>query len=80
MPQPGGERFEDLLARLEQLVQALECEDLDLEGSIQAYEEGVRIARACHQKLDEAERRVEVLRRLPSGEVLAEPLRTAKEP
>jgi exodeoxyribonuclease VII small subunit len=80
MADTGSERFEDLLARLEQLVKALECEELDLEQSLQAYEEGVRIARACHQKLDEAERRVEVLRRLPNGEVVSEPYRPVKEP
>ncbi len=72
----GGEeeRFEVLLARLEELVKTLECEDLELEKAIEAYEEGVRIARACHRKLDEAERKVEVLRRLPGGDVVAEPL------
>lgn len=69
----ASERFEDLLAQLEGLVKALESENLDLERSIQAFEEGVKIARECHRRLDEAERRVEVLRRLPSGEVESEP-------
>jgi exodeoxyribonuclease VII small subunit len=73
------ERFEDLLARLEALVKSLESEELDLERSIQAFEEGVGIARECHRRLDEAERRVEVLRRLPTGEVASEPLEVGKQ-
>ncbi|MBI5015149.1 MAG: exodeoxyribonuclease VII small subunit [Deltaproteobacteria bacterium] len=68
------ERFEELLARLESIVRALESEELDLEASLLAYEEGVKLARACHERLDEADRRVEVLRRLPSGAVTSEPL------
>ncbi len=71
---PASPKFEDLLARLETIVRSLESEELDLERSIAAFEEGVEIARQCHQRLDEAERRVEVLRRDPSGSVISEPL------
>lgn len=73
-----AERFEDLLARLEAIVKSLESEDLELESSLEAYEEGVRLARECHARLDEADRRVEVLRRLPSGEVATQPLDVAE--
>lgn len=66
-------RFEELLDRLETLVKTLEDEELDLERSIQAFEEGVALARECHQRLDEAERRVEVLRRRPDGTVGSDP-------
>lgn len=76
-PKPG--RFEDLLARLEAIVESLEAEDLDLERSIEAFEEGVTIARQCHQRLDEAERRVEALRRTPDGGVAGEPFEVAPE-
>jgi exodeoxyribonuclease VII small subunit len=79
MAESGEERFEDLLERLEQIVKALECEELDLERSLQAYEEGVRVAQACHRRLDQAEQRVEVLRRAPNGEVTSEPFRREKE-
>jgi len=71
---PAPAKFEDLLARLETIVRSLESEELDLERSIAAFEEGVEIARQCHQRLDEAERRVEVLRRDPAGGVISEPL------
>lgn len=69
-----AERFEDLLARLEGIVRSLESDELELERALAAYEEGVKLARECHARLDEADRRVEVLRRSPSGEVVAEPL------
>jgi len=69
-----NERFEDLLKRLEQRVQALESGDLDLEAALEAYEEGVKLARECHRRLDEAERRIEILRRDEHGEPVVEPL------
>lgn len=71
---PPARKFEDLLARLEAIVRSLESEELDLERSIAAFEEGVELARECHRRLDDAERRVEVLRRGPGGEAVSEPL------
>lgn len=68
-----AERFEEMMGRLEEIVRTLESDEVDLERSIEAFDEGVKIARACHAKLDEAERRVEVLRRLPDGGSVAEP-------
>lgn len=75
-PEP---RFEDLLARLESIVKQLESEELDLERSIAAFEEGVKLSRECHNRLDEAERKVELLRRLPTGEVTSEPFGQKEE-
>ena len=72
-PRHKSERFEEMLARLEEIVRALEADEIDLERSIQAFDEGVKIARACHERLDEAERKVEILRRLPDGTVVSEP-------
>jgi exodeoxyribonuclease VII small subunit len=76
---PPVKRFEELLDRLEDLVKTLEGEELDLERSIRAFEEGVALARECHQRLDEAERRVEVLRRRPDGTLASEPLAAGGE-
>ena len=73
------ERFEDMLARLEEIVRALESDEIDLERSIQSFDEGVKLSRACHSRLDEAERKVEVLRRRPDGNVVVEPLDPADE-
>jgi exodeoxyribonuclease VII small subunit len=62
-----------MLARLEEIVRSLEFDEIDLERSIEAFDEGVKIARTCHARLDEAERKVEVLRRLPDGTTVSEP-------
>jgi exodeoxyribonuclease VII small subunit len=73
------ERFEDMLGRLEEIVRALESDEVDLERAIEAFDEGVKIARACHAKLDEAERKVEILRRLPDGSAVSEPFEPTGE-
>ncbi|HET7786074.1 MAG TPA: exodeoxyribonuclease VII small subunit [Myxococcales bacterium] len=59
--QPAAEKYEDLLQRLSRVVERLEGGGLSLEESIAAFEEGIRLARASAAKLEEAERKVEVL-------------------
>ena len=53
--------FEQALAQLEQIVQRLEKGELPLEESLKLYEDGVRLSRLCHGKLEEAEGRIEML-------------------
>jgi exodeoxyribonuclease VII small subunit len=65
--------FEDTLARLEAVVLKLESGDLPLEEALQAFEEGVRLARVCSARLDDAERRVHLLTRTPDGEEVEVP-------
>ena len=60
--------FEQALAELEQIVQRLERGELPLEESLRLYEEGVRLSRLCHGKLEEAEGRIEVLLKDSRGE------------
>jgi len=60
--------FEQALAELEQIVQRLERGELPLEESLRLYEEGVRLSRLCHGKLEEAEGRIEVLLKDSQGE------------
>lgn len=55
----GG--FEQGLNRLEEIVARLEGEDLDLEESLALFEEGVKLAEACGQRLDAAEKKVALL-------------------
>ena len=66
--------FEEALTRLEAVVDQLEEGELQLEASLQIFEEGVRLSRECAAQLDAAEARIEVLTR--EGEAWkAEPLR-----
>jgi exodeoxyribonuclease VII small subunit len=61
MPAPEGMRFSDSLTELESIVTALESGQLDLEDSLERYERGVALLRACQSKLVEAEQRVTML-------------------
>ncbi len=61
--------FEQALAELEQVVQKLEKGELPLEESLRLYEEGIRLSRLCHARLEEAEGRIEVLLKDSRGEV-----------
>jgi exodeoxyribonuclease VII small subunit len=54
-------------------VQRLEKGELSLEESLKLYEEGVRLARLCHAKLEEAEGRIELLMKDSRGEAVSDP-------
>ena len=58
---PTIKDFEAAIAELESIVKKLEDGDLPLETSLQLYERGVQLSRFCHSRLEEAERRIEVL-------------------
>jgi exodeoxyribonuclease VII small subunit len=66
------DKFEDNLNRLEEIVRKMESGDLSLEDSLKAFEEGIKLSRLCAKKLDESERRVEVLLK-QDGELSAVP-------
>lgn len=57
----GGMPFEEAFSRLEHIVQRLEGGQASLEESLQLFEEGVKLARLCRNRLDRAERRIRVL-------------------
>ena len=58
---PTIKDFEAAIAELDGIVKKLEEGDLALETSLQLYERGVALSRFCHARLEEAERRIEVL-------------------
>lgn len=60
--------FEQALQQLEQIVQKLEKGELPLEDSLKLYEDGIRLSRLCHAKLEEAEGKIEVLLKDARGE------------
>ncbi|MGQ0736081.1 MAG: exodeoxyribonuclease VII small subunit [Acidobacteriota bacterium] len=53
--------FETAIAELETIVKKLEDGELALDKSLELYERGVQLSRFCHARLEEAERRIEVL-------------------
>ena len=58
---PTIKDFEAAIAELDTIVKKLEEGELSLETSLQLYERGVHLSRFCHARLEDAERRVEIL-------------------
>jgi exodeoxyribonuclease VII small subunit len=56
-----NQTFEASLSNLEKIVRRLEEGDLPLEESLKLFEDGVRLSRECQERLNQAERRIEVL-------------------
>jgi exodeoxyribonuclease VII small subunit len=67
------ERFEDALNKLEKIVSKLEDGEIPLEESLKLFEEGIRLSRLCNQKLEEAEKRVEILMKGKNGVIKPQP-------
>jgi exodeoxyribonuclease VII small subunit len=63
--------FEQALESLEQIVKRLESGDLSLEDSLALFEEGVLLTRVCSQRLEAAEKKIEILMRDEAGGVKA---------
>ncbi len=59
--------FESALKSLEDIVVQLEAGDLTLDRALELFEEGIKVSRFCSSKLDEAERKVEVLVKAADG-------------
>jgi exodeoxyribonuclease VII small subunit len=59
--------FEEALQKLEASVQQLESGDLSLEQALETFEQGVKMSRLCSQKLEESEKKVELLLKVEDG-------------
>ncbi len=65
----GNLSFEEALKKLETIVESMESEDLPLESLLAKYEEGTRLAKACQEKLAEAEVKIQQLEKNAAGEL-----------
>jgi exodeoxyribonuclease VII small subunit len=72
-------KFEASLSRLEEIVTELEGGELPLEQSLKLFEEGIKLARICNARLEEAERKVEILLKDKSGKMTAKPFEEGNE-
>ena len=59
--------FESSLEELERIVRELEQGELPLERSLELFEHGVKLSRECQDRLNQAERRIEILMRDNQG-------------
>ncbi len=71
--------FESAIGELETIVKTLEAGDLSLEQSLELYERGVQLSRFCHTRLEDAERRIEVLNEDGEREAAPDALSPAPE-
>lgn len=65
---PQEQTFESAIGRLERLVEEMEGADLPLEKLLVNYEEGIKLVKICQQKLSEAEKKIEIIRKQAGGE------------
>jgi exodeoxyribonuclease VII small subunit len=65
--------FETAFQKLEKIVQRLENEELPLDESLQLFEEGIRLSRFCHQRLEEVEKKIELILADAKGQPVTEP-------
>ena len=73
MAKPRSNDFEKAFQQLEKIVQRLEGEELSLDDSLKLFEEGIGLSRFCHQKLEEVEKKIELILSDARGEPVTEP-------
>lgn len=69
----SSNEFEKSFQQLEKIVQRLEGEELPLDESLQLFEEGIRLSRFCHQRLEEVEKKIELILADAKGQPVIEP-------
>ena len=65
-------KFEKAMTRLESIVEELERGDLDIDKSLEIFEEGIKMSRLCSKKLNEAEAKIQKLSKGKKGDLITE--------
>ena len=73
MSRPRSNDFEKNFQELERIVHRLESEELPLDESLQLFEQGIRLSRFCHQRLEEVEKKIELILADAKGQPRVEP-------
>jgi exodeoxyribonuclease VII small subunit len=79
MAEQKTKTFEASLEELERIVRDLEHGELPLERSLELFEKGVKLSRECQERLNQAERRIEILMRDNHGRPVARPFESESE-
>ena len=64
--------FEESMTELEDIVTKLKAGDITLDASLELFEKGIKLAKTCQKKLDDAEKKVKILTTNEEGEMVAE--------
>jgi exodeoxyribonuclease VII small subunit len=65
--------FEKAMKKLEQIAQELESGDQPLEEAVNKFEEGIKLSRYCSEKLDETEKKINILLKDQKGDLFEKP-------
>ena len=65
--------IESAMKRLDQVIDKLSAEGVELDAALALYEEGVKLVRECNIRLEDARRRISLLRADADGAVVEEP-------
>ena len=68
----GEIKFEKAIQRLEKIFDDLEKGEMDIDKSLEIFEEGIKMSRVCSKKLNEAEAKIEKLTKGQKGELITE--------
>jgi len=79
MPGVKSSEFERAFQELEEIVKRLESEELPLDESLQLFEKGIRLSRFCNQKLEEVEKKIELILADAKGQPVTEPFEPEEE-
>ena len=71
--------FEKSFQQLEAIVKRLEAEELPLDEALQLFEDGIRLSRFCNQKLEEVEKKIELILADAKGQPRVEPFEPEEE-
>ena len=72
--------FEEALSKLEGIVESMESDELPLEQLLAKFEDGVRLAKVCQEKLADAELKIQQLEKTAAGELKLKPIDKEVEP
>lgn len=74
-----GNEFEKAFQELESIVQRLESEELPLDESLRLFEQGINLSRFCHKRLEEVEKKIELILADAKGQPRTEPFVIAEK-
>ena len=76
---PQNKTFEESMARLEQIVRAMERGDVALEESLKLFQEGTKLVQSCAKQLDSAEQEIVKLTKTADAQLQVKKIMTAPD-
>src|ERR1043165_8733512 len=73
MARTRGNEFEKAFQQLEEIVKRLESEELPLDESLHLLEQGIALSRLCHKRLEDVEKKIELILADAKGQPRTEP-------